>query len=53
MTGLWTEPMTSCQTLVCVYNQLQMLEPQDYFMGCVLLLYVVGLVVALIVAVKG
>jgi hypothetical protein len=45
--------MTSCQTLVCVYNQLQMLEPQDYFMGCVLLLYVVGLVVALIVAVKG
>ena len=45
--------MTSCQTLVCVYNQLQMLEPQDYFMGCVLLLYVVGLVVALVVAVKG
>jgi len=45
--------MTSCQTLVCVYNQLQMLEPQDYFVGCVLLLYMVGLVVALIVAVKG
>ena len=45
--------MTSCQTLVCVYNQLQMLEPQDYFVGCVLLLYMVGLVVSLIVAVKG
>ena len=45
--------MTSCQTLVCVYNQLQVVEPEDYFMGCVLLLYVVGLVVALIVAVKG
>jgi len=45
--------MTSCQTLVCVYNQLPVLEPEDYFMGCVLLLYVVGLVVALIVAVKG
>lgn len=45
--------MTSCQTLVCVYNQLQVVEPEDYFMGCVLLLYVVGLVVALVVAVKG
>lgn len=45
--------MISCQTLVCVYNQLQVVEPEDYFVGCVLLLYVVGLVVALIVAVKG
>jgi hypothetical protein len=45
--------MTSCQTLVCVYNQLQTLEPQDYFVGCVLLLHVIGLMVALVVAVKG
>jgi len=45
--------MTSCNTLACVYNQLQVLEPQDYFVGCVLLLYVIGIVVVLIVAVKG
>jgi hypothetical protein len=45
--------MTSCETLLCVYNQLQAVEPEDYFVGCVLLLYMVGLVVSLIVAVKG
>lgn len=45
--------MTSCNTLLCVYNKLQVLEPQDYFVGGVLFLYVIGVVVVLIVAVRG
>ena len=52
MTGLWTEPMTNCETILCVYNQLPVMDTEDYVILGILAFYVLGILGMFIATLK-
>ena len=52
MIGLWTGQMTECETLLCVYNQLPVMDTEDYVTAGILTFYVLGIIGVITAALK-